>query len=123
MKKIVFTLAALLSMTMAFAEGEDKTASVANVDAANYELKINVNSLSNTLHLDSEEKDAVSFIADDFSRNLAKAGAANGDERTKLYKKAVNRNLSDMRVVLTDKQYHEYVLLLNTTLNNRGLNK
>lgn len=123
MKKIVFTLAALLSMTMAFAEGEDKTASVANVDAANYELKINVNSLSNALRLNSEEKDAVSFIADDFSRNLAKAGAANGDERAKLYKKAVNRNLSDMRVVLTDKQYHEYVLLLNTTLNNRGLNK
>ena len=126
MKKIVFTLAALLSMTMAFAEGEDKASAnvnVASADAEKYEFNVNVRSLSNALRLDNDTKESVSYIFDYFTNDMAKAGAATGEERENLYKKAIRRNLSSMHTVLNDKQYHEYVLLLNTTLNNRGLNK
>lgn len=123
MKKIVFTLVAMMSLTFAYAEDENanKTAEVA--DAAKYEMNINVKSLSYALKLDAEETDEVAFISRNFAKDMAKAGAATGDERDELYKKAITRNLSDMRTVLTGRQYHEYIMLLNTTLNNRGLNK
>ena len=73
MKKIVFTLAALMTMTLAFAEGETKTNA--------------------------------------------------GEDRDKLYKKAIRHNLSYMHAVLDENQYRTYVKLLNATLTNRGLNK
>lgn len=125
MKKIVFTLAAMMSMTLAFAEGETSTKTNAVApEAAKYEMNINVNSLGRTLGLDYDEERAVSYIADDFSRDMHKvATAAEGTDRDKLYKKAINHNLAYMHSVLDNSQYHEYVKLLNTTLNNRGLNK
>ena len=35
---------------------------------------------------------------------------------------AINKDLKYMHYLLNDKQYRTYVMLLNTTLNNRGLN-
>lgn len=134
MKKIVFTLVALMSMTMGFAESGNKNsentvnveanaADAENSDAEKYIFNININSLGHALRLDFQEKDAVSFIADDFSRDMAKAGAATGEEREKLYKKALVRNISNMHYILSDRQYSKYAQLLNATINNRGLNK
>ena len=48
MKKMFLTLVAMLSMTTAFAEGEN-VASVNNVEA--YELNVNMNKLSSALNL------------------------------------------------------------------------
>lgn len=126
MKKIVFTLAAMMSMTLAFAEGETSTKTNVAVapEAAKYEMNINVESLGRTLHLDYDTERTVSYITSDFARDMHKAAIATETaDRDKLYKKAVNHNLAYMRSVLDDSQYHEYVKLLNTTLNNRGLNK
>ena len=39
-----------------------------------------------------------------------------------MVKKAVDRDIKWMRYVLDQKQYRTYLMLLNTTLNNRGLN-
>lgn len=125
MKKIVFTLAALMTMTMAFADGETSTKgnAAAAAEAAKYEMNINVNSLSRTLRLDNETSRTVGYITENFTADMKKAGAATGDDRDRLYKKAVNRNLSYMHSVLTNRQYNEYVKLLNVTLVNRGLTK
>lgn len=123
MKKVVFTLAALLSMTMAFAEGETKTSTNAAAEAAKYEFKINVPALSRTLGLKHSTKKNVTYIATEFSNDMSKAAAAGEADRDQLYKEAVKKNLTDMRTVLSDSQYDEYVKLLNATLANRGLNK
>lgn len=125
MKKIVFTLAALMSMTLAFAEGENTNENNAAVaaEAAKYDFNINVKSLSNTLKLDNEEAYTVSLITKNFADDMRKAGAAKDEEQAKLYKKALNRNLSYMHSVLTERQYREYVKLLNVTLVNRGLSR
>jgi Fe2+ transport system protein B len=125
MKKIVFTLAALLSMTMAFAEGETNTkANVAVAgEAKKYDMNINQSSLARALNLDYNEIEAVNVISESFASDMKKAGEAQGEDRDKLYKKAIKHNLSYMHAVLSYDQYTMYLKLLNTTLNNRGLNK
>ena len=47
----------------------------------------------------------------------------NDDQRKEMVKKALEKNVAWMRYVLNDKQSHTYLMLLNTTINNRGLNK
>ena len=37
--------------------------------------------------------------------------------------KAIEKNLKYMHYILNTNQYRKYLLLLNTTMNNRGLNK
>lgn len=126
MKKIVFTLAAMMTMTLAFAEGENsaKTNAAVAPEAAKYEMNINVSSLGRTLGLDYDTERTVSYISENFTRDMHRvATTAEDADRNRLYKKAINHNLAYMRSVLDDSQYHEYVKLLNTTLNNRGLNK
>ncbi len=125
MRKIVFTLAALMSMTFAFAEGESNAkANVAAVEEAQkYEMNISMTSLARALNLDFDEFDAVNSITDSFASDMKKAGEAQGEERDKLFKKAIKRNLAYMHAVLSYEQYSQYLKLLNTTLNNRGLNK
>ena len=49
------------------------------------------------------------------------AAHANKDEREALVDKAVKKDLRYMRYILDQKQYKKYLLLLNTTLQNRGL--
>jgi hypothetical protein len=123
MKKIVFTLAALMTMTLAFAEGETKTNAAVAAEQAKYEMNINVSALARTLGLNSDEFDAVSYISDNLKKDMKKAGAAEGEDRANLYKKAIKHNLSYMHAVLDEDQYRTYVKLLNATLNNRGLNE
>ncbi len=125
MKKIVFTLAALMSMTFAFAEGESNAKANAAVaeEAQKYEMNISMTSLSRALNLDYDEFDAVNSITDSFATDMKKAGQAQGEDRDKLFKKAIKRNLAYMHAVLSYEQYSQYLKLLNTTLNNRGLNK
>jgi hypothetical protein len=123
MKKIVFTLAALMTMTLAFAEGETKTNAAVAAEQAKYEMNINVSALARTLNLDADEIDAVNFISADLQKDMKKAGEAQGEDRADLYKKAIKHNLSYMHAVLDEDQYRTYVKLLNTTINNRGLNK
>ena len=51
------------------------------------------------------------------------ASQANEEDRKALMDKAISKDLKYMHYLLNDKQYRTYVMLLNTTLNNRGLNK
>ncbi len=125
MKKIVFTLVALMSMTFAFAEGESNAkANVAVAkEAQKYEMNISKASLARALSLDYDEIDAVNTITESFASDMKKVGEAQDEERNKLFKKALKRNLSYMHAVLSNEQFSKYLKLLNTTLYNRGLNK
>jgi hypothetical protein len=42
--------------------------------------------------------------------------------RNTVTKNAINKNIKYMSYILNDKQYHKYLLVLNATINNRGLN-
>ena len=123
MKKIVFTLAALMSMTFAFAEEASSSKANAEVaaEAQKYQMNISTTSLARALNLGYDEVDAVSCISDSFASDLKKAGKAQGADRDRLFKQAIKRNLAYMHAVLSHEQYSKYLELLNTTLNNRGV--
>ncbi len=120
MKKMILTLVAMLSMTTAFAEGE----SVMNVNnTAAYELNVNMNKLSEALNLDDDQKEAVAEINHTFAAEMMFAAQYSKEDRKKLMDRAIDNNVKWMRYVLNDKQMRTYLSVLNTTLNNRGLNK
>ena len=110
---------AMLSMTMTFAENEN-TKSVNNVEA--YDMSVNMRKLSVTLGLTTDQMEAVENIHTTFNAEMHLAAQADDADRQELLKKAVERDIKWMHYVLDEKQYRLYLTLLNTTLNNRGLN-
>ena len=117
---MIWTLVAMLSMTTAFAEGEN-VANVSNMEA--YELNINMNKLSEALNLADDQKEAVENIHHTFAAELMFAAQYGKNDRKSLVDRAIENDVKWMRYVLTDNQMHTYLRLLNTTINNRGLNK
>ena len=120
MKKMILTLVAMLSMTTAFAEGENTNA-VANVEA--YKMDININKLSDALKLADDQKAAVENIHHVFSTEMVYAAQYGNSEREAMVKDAINTDVKRMRRVLNAEQMKKYLMLLNITINNRGLNK
>ena len=122
MKKMILMAVALLSMTTAtFAADENTTSTTA---AAAYNLtNVNMSGLAKALKLDWDQEEAVDDIHNNFSADMMYAAAANKADRATLVDKAVKKDLRYMHAVLDTDQYHTYVMLLNATLNNRGLNK
>ena len=52
---------------------------------------------------------------------MMNAATAKGEDRSAMIDKAVMKDLKYMHVILNNSQYRKYVMLLNTTLINRGL--
>ncbi len=110
----------MLSMTTVFAEGEN-VAKVNNMEA--YEMNINMNKLSQALNLADDQKEAVADIHHTFASELKFAAEYGKNDREAMLNRAIENDVKWMRYVLNDKQMRTYLLLLNATINNRGLNK
>ncbi len=111
----------MMFMTTAFAEEESATA-VNNLEA--YEMTVNSKRLSRTLELSDDQLDAVDHISRTFSAELMFAATyANNKERKAMVDRAISNNVKWMRYILSEEQLHKYLILLNATINNRGLNK
>ena len=119
MKRLFLVIVAVLSMTMTFAENEEAK-SAQNVEA--YDMSVNMRKLSVALGLTTDQMEAVENVHNYFAAEMELAAHADDADRKALVKKAVERDIKWMRYVLDQKQYRTYLLLLNTTLNNRGLN-
>ena len=109
---------AMLSMTMTFAENEEAT-NVNNVEA--YDMSVNMRKLSVALDLNADQIEAVESIHNTFNAEMQLAAQAETADRQEKVNKAVDRDLKWMHYVLNQKQYRTYLMLLNTTLNNRGI--
>ena len=116
---MILTLVAMLSMTTAFAEGE-MAMGTSNMEA--YELNINMDKLSEALNLADDQKEAVADHHT-FASELMFAAQYGANDRKKLVARALDNDVKWMRYVLNDKQFRTYLTLLNSTINNRGLNK
>ena len=118
---MILTMVAMFSMTMAFAEGENVN-SVNNLAA--YDMSCNMNKLAEALSLTGDQREAVDNIYQTFTAEMMFAAQYySNDQRNEMVKKAINKNIAWMNYVLNDKQRRTYLMLLNTTINNRGLNK
>ena len=120
MKRLFLTVMAVLSMTMTFAENEELN-TVSNANA--YKMSVNYSKLADALGLSLDQQEAVQDIHSEFCADMLNAGNANDDERKDMVEKALTKDLKHMRSVLSDNQYRTYLMLLNTTIVNRGLNK
>ena len=119
MKRLFLMTLAVLSMTMTFAENEE-VKNVNHVEA--YDMSVNMRKLGVALDLKDDQMDVVENIHDYFKAEMQLAAFADEADREALVKKAVERDIKWMHYVLDQKQYRTYLMLLNTTLNNRGLN-
>ena len=120
MKKIILMAVAMLSMTTATFAAENENEAV----AATYSMNINLGALAGALDMNIDQVEAAEDINKSFSADLMNAGSvSNAEERQDLVKKSIDKNLKYMHYILSNDQYRKYVMLLNTTLNNRGLNK
>ena len=117
---MILTLVAMLSMTTAFAEGE-MAMGTSNMEA--YKLNINMDKLSEALNLADDQKEAVADIHHTFASELMFAAQYGASDRKKLVARALDNDVKWMRYVLNEKQFRTYLTLLNSTINNRGLNK
>ena len=117
MKRLFLMTIAMLSMTMTFAENEEAK-SVNNVEA--YDMSVNMRKLSVALGLTNDQIEAVESIHNTFNAEMQLAALADTADRRECVKKAVNRDIKWMHYVLDEKQYRRYLMLLNTTLRNRG---
>ena len=113
-------MVAMLSMTMAFAENEN-AASVNNVEA--YDMSVNIRKLSEALALNADQIEAVKEIHHTFAAEMMFAAQYNKEERDARVAEAIDKDVKWMRYVLNEKQMRKYLVLLNTTINNRGLRK
>lgn len=120
MKKIVLTLVAMMSTTMAFAGNTN--AKAAEMENA-YDMHINIRRLATTLGLNMDQMESVNDLYNNFCVEMLNASAAKDEEKSEMVDAAVKRNLTYMAYVLDNSQLKKYTLLLNTTLMNRGLKK
>lgn len=110
---------ALLSMTTTFAADENASATTATTAA--YNMNVNMSSLTDALSLNIDQAEAVADVHKNFTADMMNAAVAPADERKEMVEKAINKDLKYMHTILSKSQYRKYLLLLNTTLNNRGL--
>lgn len=120
MKKIMMTLAAVMSMTMAFADSENvKAAKISNV----YDMSVNIRRLAVTLGLNLDQMEWFGDLHKSFCAEMIDASVAPENEKSEKVEEAVNKNLTYMSYLLNDKQYDKYAALMDVTLRNRGLKK
>ena len=108
----------MMSMTLTFAENENMN-SLNNAEA--YNLSVNMNQLSKALNLANDQVEAVAEIHTTFCSELMFATQYGKEERDARVDAAVKKDLGFMNYVLNHDQYKKYVMLLNVTMNNRGL--
>lgn len=120
MKKLMILAVALFSMTATYAADENASATAAT---AAYNMNVNMGSLADALSLNIDQADAVADVHKNFSAEMMNAAVAPAEEREAMVGKAINKDLKYMHSILSEKQYHKYLMLLNTTLKNRGVIK
>jgi len=117
MKRLFLVVVAVLSMTATFAADE-------NLNAVNaYSMNVNYAKLGQALDLSSDQLVAVEDVHKEFCSDMLSVAASNKEARKAMMHNAIAKNLRNMHYILDEKQYRLYLRLLNTTINNRGLNK
>lgn len=126
MKRLFMTVMAVLSMSVTFAGNEvageaSKSADDNSVDAKVYDLNYNVRRLAETLGLTTAQMNTVEALNRIYRDNVKTAAEAQGSERKALLDGAVEKDLKNMRHILTPEQFNKYQMLVNLTLANRTM--
>ena len=120
MKRVFFMLVMLFTIgSYTFAENNNTT-EVANV--AKYDLKIDSRRLAVYLDLTADQMDAVTAVSNEFCNELKFAAVeCTNTNRKEVTKNAIIKNVKHMRYILNHEQMKKYLMVLNATVKNRGL--
>ena len=132
MKKILFTLMMLFTLSVSVMADDipvaENTKTIENshkivleTQAAKYDFTINYRRLGCCLEMSIDQLEDFKLFFDQFKDNMLFAyNECSEDSRDGVVKSIVRKNVKEMRCILNDKQYKKYLLLMNTTLRNRG---
>lgn len=121
MKKFVFMVALMLATNTAnILAGENSVNETENVE--NYCIHVNEKSLSKSLGMSKDQMEICSDVIKEFENDMVFASSnAKGESRKAVTRNAIMKNMRYMKMFLDEAQYKKYVLILNTTLVNRGI--
>lgn len=123
MKKMIFTAAmALMVSTAAFAgKANSDKANTAEVSTVDFSFDVNANSVVRYLSLSEEQHDQMEYVFDRLDSDLRRIKYTKEEKRAERLQQALTYNLSAAHQCLNAEQYHKYLVLLNCTLKNKGL--
>ena len=121
MKKFVFMVALMLATSTAnILAAENSVNETENVE--NYYIHVNEKSLSKSLGMSKDQMEICSDVIKEFENDMVFASSnAKGESRKSVTRNAIMKNMRYMKMFLDEAQYKKYVLILNTTLVNRGI--
>ena len=121
MKKFVFMVALMLATNTANILASDNSVNeTENVE--NYYIHVNEKSLSKSLGMSKDQMEICSDAIKEFENDMVFASSnAKGESRKAVTRNAIMKNMRSMKMFLDEAQYKKYVLILNTTLVNRGI--
>ena len=121
MKKFVFMVALMLAINTAnILAGENSVNETENVE--NYYIHVNEKSLSKSLGMSKDQMEICSDVIKEFENDMVFASSnTKGESRKAVTRNAIMKNMRYMKMFLDEAQYKKYVLILNTTLVNRGI--
>lgn len=120
MKKNLFIAVSAIMMATANVKGEE----IVNLSATpevNYKLEVPMRSMSRYLNLDENQQCLMEDVSRDFQFAVACLENTSADQRAMDMKKALRMHLSYTREVLKPEQYRRYLVILNNTMKNKGL--
>ena len=132
MKKILFTLMMLFTLSVNVMADDvpvaEKTKKIENLhkialekQAAKYDFKVNYRRLGCCLEMSIDQLEDFKLFFDQFKDNMLFAyNECSESSRNSVVKNIVDKNVKEMSYILNEKQYKKYILLMNTTLRNRG---
>lgn len=122
MRKL-FMIAAMALMVSSAANAQESMVRfmAAETPAIDYSFSVNNNSVARYLNLDEVQDEQMVYIFDRFDNDLRRVASSKEAKRTERFMKALSFNLSASHKVLNDEQYHKYLVILNNTLRNKGL--
>ena len=121
MKKFVFMVALMLATNTAnILASENSVNETEKVE--NYCIHVNEKSLSKSLGMSKDQMEICSDVIKEFENDMVFASSnAKGESRKAVTRNAIMKNMRYMKMFLDEAQYKKYVLILNTTLVNRGI--
>jgi len=121
MKKIVLTVVTVMTFTFGFAETTPGHRMLMDREPVNYDMSFNMRRLAAKLDLTAEQMETMEAIQICFNNDMQEAATSKGLQRRHLIHQAVRKDAQRMRRVLNDEQFSTYMVLLGTTLRNKGL--
>ena len=118
MKKMILTMVAMMTLASGFAKTSHHR--VTTTSEA-YDMTVDMRRLAAKLDLTDYQMEAVQVIHSQFTDAMLSAALSPRFERRAKVHQAVGKDVHQMKRVLDDKQFRTYMLLLGTTLHNRGI--